>query len=342
MIGIIYKFTIRAKIKYKDHKPYYIGQHWHNGSLEEFESMYNDYWGSGTIWNALLNKLREKNTKNWRVFVKREILFSSDSVSQKALDKLEEFYIKKYKSCYFSNLGGCNIIQGSANEIGINNPAKDPMVRKYLSDLWKTEEFRDKQKITRLKNKEKNSEKIREIWKRPGYREKMSNIRKQVFENDEFREEHSKRVKEALSRKDVKIKLSKSQKESWEKEERIENARKVMIEKWKDPEFRAMMIERNGQRGKPLCNKARLALSKANQGRKFTEEHRRKLSLAKKGKYVGEKSPFYGRKASPETLKKLSESHKGGYWVNNGKENLYRRPNETIPEGYVRGKLKIK
>lgn len=342
MLGIIYKFTIRSEIKYKGHRPYYIGQHWHNGSLEDFESIYSDYWGSGTIWSTLLNKLKENNTKNWKMFIKREILFSSNTVSQKALDKLEGFYIKKYKSCYFSNLGGCNIIQGLANEIGINNPAKDPAVRKYLSDLWKTEEFRKKQKLTRLKNKERNSEIRREVWRRPGYRDRMVAIMKQRYSNEECRAAQSKIAKEILSRKDVKIKLSKASKENWKKEGRRENARKVMIEKWKNPEFRAMMIERNGQRGKPLDYKRRLALSKANKGRKFTEEHRRKLSLAKKGKYVGEKSPFYGRKASPETLKKLSELHKGGYWVNNGKENLYRRPNETIPEGYVRGKLKIK
>lgn len=47
--------------------------------------------------------------------------------------------------------------------------------------------------------------------------------------------------------------------------------------------------------------------SEAMKGKKFTEEHKKKISEAQKG----EKNPFYGKKHSEESKKKISEAHKG-------------------------------
>ena len=53
--------------------------------------------------------------------------------------------------------------------------------------------------------------------------------------------------------------------------------------------------------------------SKANKGKKRSEETRRKMSEAMKGKHTGENNPFYGKHLSEEQKKKLSEAHKGKY-----------------------------
>lgn len=51
----------------------------------------------------------------------------------------------------------------------------------------------------------------------------------------------------------------------------------------------------------------------------YTAEQRAKNSLSKKGKYAGNKHPMWGKKHTPETLKKMSESKKGKptkhFWV---------------------------
>lgn len=52
------------------------------------------------------------------------------------------------------------------------------------------------------------------------------------------------------------------------------------------------------------------AISKANKGKKFSEEHKKKLSEAHKGKHAGEKHSMYGKHHSDETKKKMSEAHK--------------------------------
>jgi group I intron endonuclease len=59
---------------------------------------------------------------------------------------------------------------------------------------------------------------------------------------------------------------------------------------------------------RPICSQeTRDKISKANKNRKHTEESKRNMSLAKKGMPSGRK----GCKASSETIKKLSDSHKG-------------------------------
>lgn len=54
-------------------------------------------------------------------------------------------------------------------------------------------------------------------------------------------------------------------------------------------------------------------------GIKLSEETKRKLSEARKGKYTGSKNSFYGKHHSEETKQKLSELHKGKKPVNRRK-----------------------
>lgn len=133
MIGIIYKFTILAKIKRDGHKPFYIGQHWEKRSIEYFLSRDSDYYGSGTIWLDSVDGLRRLRPDNWKSFIKREVLYGSDRITQRGLDALEEHFIKKYKSHYSNLNGGCNVLLGTANGFGSGSPAKDDIVRKKIS-----------------------------------------------------------------------------------------------------------------------------------------------------------------------------------------------------------------
>ena len=52
-------------------------------------------------------------------------------------------------------------------------------------------------------------------------------------------------------------------------------------------------------------------ISKALTGKTLSEEHKRKLSESKVGKYIGENSPSYGKKLSEETKEKISSSRRG-------------------------------
>ena len=145
MIGIIYKFTIiHGGIKKDGCFPFYVGQHY-DVSVDKFLSKKRDnYYGSGSIWGELINILKKKCKRTrWRNFIKREILYSKEDVSQRVLDKLEEVYIRREKAHYSFGVGGCNILWGTANEFGSGSPAKNPIVAKKISDnkkeFYKTE-----------------------------------------------------------------------------------------------------------------------------------------------------------------------------------------------------------
>lgn len=63
-------------------------------------------------------------------------------------------------------------------------------------------------------------------------------------------------------------------------------------------------------KGKTVSEESRRKMSDAKKGKKrkpFTEDTRRKMSDAKKG----DNNPFYGKFHSEETKQKMSESHKG-------------------------------
>ena len=81
-------------------------------------------------------------------------------------------------------------------------------------------------------------------------------------------------------------------------------------------------------------------------GKQFSEETRRKISEANKGKHFGFHSEEARRKrsetmkghtVSEETRKKISEAHRGRHWFNNGE--ICTRCFEC-PEGFVPGILR--
>ena len=110
-------------------------------------------------------------------------------------------------------------------------------------------------------------------------------------------------------------------------------------------------------------------LSKAHEGNRFSDEHKRNLSESLKGKnkgkhhseetkrkisdsMKGDKNPFYGKQHSDETKLKISESKKGKpsfnkgkklgpngtHWYNNGEINVKAK---DCPEDFVKGRLYI-
>ena len=178
-IGIIYKFTIIAKYKFDGHKPFYVGQRWESKSIDKFLSRNcSNYPGSGSIWTDFVNRLKQDYPTCWRKLIKREVLFYSDNCSQKVLDKMEEYYIKKEKSHYSYKNGGCNILWGTANNFGSGSPMKDPMVRRKQSESLK-------------KTFEKHPELIKAIHEKrqwlmdnTDYKEKISNTLKGRYIGD--------------------------------------------------------------------------------------------------------------------------------------------------------------
>lgn len=246
MIGIIYKFTILARYKMDGHKPFYVGQH---VGVNDF----NNYWGSGKIWNNFLDRLKKDYPKNWMKLIRREVLYIHEC-SQKTLDKLEEYYIKKEKAHYSYKQGGCNVLWGTANKFGSGSPSKDPLVKKKISDKWKDEDFR------------KMMIKIH-IGLQSGNKHPL------------FGKRHSEKSKENMS-----------------------ISHKMYYK-----------------------NKGKYNLS---------ESHKRNISIS----HMGSKNPMFGKKTSEETKEKIRAHYKGGMVVNNGVIIKYLKPNEDIPQGFVRGR----
>lgn len=58
MIGIIYKFTIKAKYTKDGHKPFYIGQHWCR-SVDDFLCRDYPYYGSGEKIKGERNPMKD-------------------------------------------------------------------------------------------------------------------------------------------------------------------------------------------------------------------------------------------------------------------------------------------
>lgn len=85
-----------------------------------------------------------------------------------------------------------------------------------------------------------------------------------------------------------------------------------------------------------------------NKGKSKSEESKKKMSKAKKGKYLGENNPMYGKRHSEESKKKMSEAKKGRYtgennsaygkhWYNNGKITIM---SYECPPGFTTGRLR--
>ena len=67
--------------------------------------------------------------------------------------------------------------------------------------------------------------------------------------------------------------------------------------------------------------------SSFNKGKKRSDEAKKKMSEAKKGKYIGENHPNYGKHPSEETRKKMSEAKKGKY-IGENHPNYGKHPSE--------------
>ena len=101
--------------------------------------------------------------------------------------------------------------------------------------------------------------------------------------------------------------------------------------------------ENNPFYGKKHTEETRNKIREAHKGKHHTEESKKKMSLAKKDKYIGENHPMYGKHPNEETRKKMREAHKGNtatkgmHWYNNGKIN--KRAKER-PDGFTPGRLR--
>ena len=201
MHGIIYKFTIVAKYKFDGHRPFYVGQRWESKSIDKFLSRNcNNYSGSGSIWTDFINRLKQDYPTCWRKLIKREVLYASEMVNQKGLDILEEYYIKKEQSHYSYRKGGCNILWGTANNFGSGSPAKDPLVRKKMSDAMQMrlkQGWRPKNSLT-TEHHRKHSEFMKEYFKthQPHNKGKKLPKEKHPMHGKHHSEEARKKMKE--------------------------------------------------------------------------------------------------------------------------------------------------
>lgn len=211
MVGIIYKFTILTKYKLDGRKPYYVGQHW--GSLD-------NYFGSGSIWDDFLKRMKKDYPTCWKKLIKKEVLYERHC-TQRVLDKMEEYFIKKEKSHYSYKVGGCNVLWGTANKFGSGNPTAEEHVRKKMS----------------LKAKERTS--------RPEVRKFLSEMNTGKKHTEEVKKKISMRLKGKKFNEKHKERISKSLKGRKLSDSHILNMSEAMkgkkhTEEWKRKHSEAM------------------------------------------------------------------------------------------------------
>ena len=93
-------------------------------------------------------------------------------------------------------------------------------------------------------------------------------------------------------------------------------------------------LEEGGRGGVP-SEEARRKMSKAKKGKRHSDEHRKKLSKAAKGKHIseetkkkisestsGEKNHMFGKHHSNETKKKIGEASKGRYYSEEARRKM--------------------
>ena len=207
MIGIIYKVTILAKYKFDGHRPFYVGQHF---GLDDFDT----YPGSGAIWTKFIDRMKKDFPTCWRKLIKREVLYQRPC-SQKALDKMEEYYIKKEQSHYSYKKGGCNILWGTANKFGSINPSKIKMCREKQSEglkrWWKSHPEERVKLSKRRKGSKSSNETKKKISnsltgmflgeKNPMWHKKVSEETKKKMSIAQSRRKHRKPHTEETKRK---------------------------------------------------------------------------------------------------------------------------------------------
>lgn len=89
-------------------------------------------------------------------------------------------------------------------------------------------------------------------------------------------------------------------------------------------------------KGKLKSAETKKKMSEAQKGHPVSEKTKKKLSEMNKGKWKGENNGMYGKKHSEEARKKLSLTHKGRRWFNNGKISKFCY---ECPEGFVPGRV---
>jgi len=90
-----------------------------------------------------------------------------------------------------------------------------------------------------------------------------------------------------------------------------------------------------GNKGKMVSEDTKMKMSKAAEGRVCSEETCRKISESHKGKYDGKNNPFYGRKHSIESRKKISNAGIGNkYNWKFDKTDEERQDDRSYPEYY--------
>lgn len=119
---------------------------------------------------------------------------------------------------------------------------------------------------------------------------------------------------------ETKQKLREANKKQFENEEQREMRRKKSLELWNNPDYRKTNTE----------NK---------KGKKQTPEQiqKRIISLKKRWKETPKKSV----PKSDKEKQRISLMSKGTVWINDGEKNKRININDNIPEGFVKGKIRI-
>lgn len=290
-IGIIYKFTIIAKYKFNGHKPFYVGQHF---GIEGFDT----YPGSGVIWTDFITRLKSDFPTCWRKLIKREVLYQRPC-SQKCLDKMEEYFIKKEKAHYSYKSGGCNILWGTANNFGSGSPVKDPLVREKISKKMKGKMIGSKNPFFKKKHSDR-TKKIISIKRLEYYKHNVP------YNLGKTHTEESKR------------KMSEAQRgeKSWmygRKGELCHNfGRKI------SKETKAKISKKLSGKNNP------------NYGKRWSDEIKRKIS-EHHADVSGKNNPMYGKRGKKSPMF-------GRKWINNGIEEKFVKI-DSLPEGYLYGRL---
>lgn len=92
-------------------------------------------------------------------------------------------------------------------------------------------------------------------------------------------------------------------------------------------------------KGRKLSDTHKMRISLAHKGKVKTEKHKNKLSECAKTR-IGDKNPFYGKTHSAEMKEKIRSINVGSRWYNNGSETKCFRANEDIPVDWKPGRLK--
>lgn len=81
-----------------------------------------------------------------------------------------------------------------------------------------------------------------------------------------------------------------------------------------------------------MAEETKRKISETLKGRVFSEEHKRKIGDAKRGK-----KNYWYKKNREEHMQKMCEANRGRHWWNNGVDCVFVR--DCPGEGFVRGRL---